>query len=74
MGKLNTFYINSEQRGEVIPSAYFTDATEDEFKELLDNFLSENDGKFNIIRFTGYVGQNGYYIMTIRDVIPPHVS
>ena len=72
MGKLNSFYIDATVR----PHAILTNATEEEFKELLENYLSENnsqDGRdFNILSFVNYVTKNGYYIKTgNHDLLSP---
>jgi hypothetical protein len=70
-----SFLINSELKsGKNFPYPfYFTNATESEFEELLDNFLSEykikEDNKFNPGVFTAYVAKNGYYIHTRRDKV-----
>jgi hypothetical protein len=78
-GKLNVFYIDSKLKwGTVLPSAYFTNATEKEFFELLDNFLSEIESKgvsdFSAGVFTKYVAKNGYYILTEKSkVLPPYI-
>ena len=72
---VNSFLINSELKSfKSFPYAfYFTNATESEFKELLNNFLSEygieEDNKFNPGIFTAYVAKNGYYIHTRRDKV-----
>jgi hypothetical protein len=72
---VNSFLINSELKsGKGFPYAfYYTNATESEFKELLDKFLSEygieEDSKFNPGIFTAYVAKNGYYIHTRRDKV-----
>jgi hypothetical protein len=75
IGIVNSFVIDSElTSGKDFPFAfYFTNATEAEFKELLNNFLVEyeiiNDKKFNPGIFTAYVAKNGYYIHTRRDKV-----
>jgi len=74
MVKLNAFSIDPELKfGKILPSAFFTNATEEEFKELLDNFLLENELKdnreFNAGFFTSYVQKNGYYIMTNKRAV-----
>jgi hypothetical protein len=72
---VNSFLISSELKsGKGFPFAfYFTNATEAEFKELLDKFLSEyrieEDSKFNPGVFTAYVAKNGYYIHTRKDKV-----
>lgn len=79
MVKLNCFSIDPHLKfGKILPSAFFTNATQEEFKELLDNFISENEAKddreFNAGLFTSYVQKNGYYIMTLkRKVLLPSV-
>lgn len=72
---VNSFLIDSELKsGKGFPYAfYFTNATESEFKELLNNFLSEyeikEDSKFNPGIFTAYMAKNGYYIHARRDKV-----
>ena len=74
MGKLNMFYINNELNiGGIttsISSAYFTSATEEEFKRLINDFLANND--FNSGLFMSYVAQNGYYCTVLdKEVLTP---
>jgi hypothetical protein len=74
MGKLNVFYVTSEFKiGNTttpIASAYFTSTTETEFKELLDNFLSDNE--FNSGLFMSHVAKNGYYCTVLdKEVLTP---
>ncbi|MGZ7067309.1 MAG: hypothetical protein ACXVHT_03335 [Methanobacterium sp.] len=74
MGKLNVYYVNSELKiGNTvtsIASAYFSNATEEEFKNLLDNFLANND--FNSGLFMSYVAQNGYFCTVLdKEVLTP---
>lgn len=77
---VNSFLINSEiNSGKGFAYAfYFTNATESQFKELLNNFLSEyeikDDNKFNPGVFTAYVARNGYYIHTRRDRVFSPIS
>jgi hypothetical protein len=56
-GKLNGFYVNDH--------AFFTNATEEEFKELLNNFISENESKgkkkFSYADFGDYILENGFH-------------
>jgi hypothetical protein len=72
---VNSFVIDSElASNKNFPFAfYFINATESEFKELLNNFLSEyeikDDSKFNPGVFTAYVAKNGFYIHTMRDKV-----
>jgi hypothetical protein len=71
---VNSYLIDSELQGKGFPFAfYFTNATESEFKALLNNFLSEyeikEDSKFNPGVFTAYVAKNGYYIHTRKDKV-----
>ena len=72
--KINCFCIDSELKSGKFDYAYYwTDATEDEFKELLSNYLSENgiqdDNKFKSGMFTAYIFQHGYYIHTRREKV-----
>ena len=70
---VNSFLISSELKKGFNFAFYFTNATESEFKELLNNFLLEykieEDSKFNPGIFTAYVAKNGYYIHTRRDKV-----
>jgi hypothetical protein len=65
---VNSFVIDSElTSNKNFPYAfYFTNGAESEFKELLNNFLSEyeikDDSKFNPGVFTAYVAKNGFYL------------
>ncbi|MGB9936502.1 MAG: hypothetical protein ACPK7O_02175 [Methanobacterium sp.] len=54
------------ETGKPNPAYYWTNATEETFKEILDNYLAENGGKFNDGTFTLHVVKNGYYIHTRR--------
>jgi hypothetical protein len=78
IGKLNVYYISSELSRVAYP-AFFTDATESEFKELLDNYLSQNDskgeGKINENLFAVYIAKNGYHVITTepRKVVSPSI-
>lgn len=56
-GKLNGFYVNNH--------AFFTNATEEEFEELLNNFVIEQESKgkkkFSYADFGDYILDNGYH-------------
>ncbi len=72
--RINCYCIDIELKTSKFDYAYYwTDATEEEFKELLDNYLSENgiqdDDKFKSGMFTAYVFQQEYYIHTRRDKV-----
>ena len=72
--KINCYCIDSELKSGKFDYAYYwADATEDEFKELVDNYLSENgiqdDNKFKAGMFTAHVFGHGYYIHTRRDKV-----
>ncbi|MGB9978785.1 hypothetical protein [Methanobacterium sp.] len=71
MGKLNVYYINSDLKiGNTvtsIASAYLSNATEDEFKGLLDSFLADNE--LNSGLFMSYVANNGYYCKVLDGEI-----
>ena len=74
MGKLNIYYINSDLKiGNTVASiaqAYLSNATEEEFKGLLDSFLTNND--LNSGLFMSYVAQNGYYCTVLEgEVLTP---
>ena len=70
---INSFLIDSELNKSFPYAFYFTNATESEFNELLNNFLSEyeikEDSKFNTGVFTAYVAKKGYYIHTQKDKV-----
>jgi hypothetical protein len=67
-GKLNTYYIDRHAK-KYLPYCYRINATETEFKELLENYISENqsqDGKnFSPFKFLIYGKNNGYIIARI---------
>jgi|WetSurMetagenome_2_1015567.scaffolds.fasta_scaffold150279_1 hypothetical protein len=70
--KINCFCIDSEfKSGKFDYAYYWTDATEEEFKELVDNYLAENniqeDKKFKAGMFTMYMYQHGYYVYARKD-------
>jgi hypothetical protein len=79
MGKLNVYYVSSELKigtaTTPITSAYFTNATETEFKELLDNYSSENEADPHLSGFISYVTANGYYCTVLgKEVLNPSGS
>jgi hypothetical protein len=55
MGKLNVYYVTSElnigNTTTSITSAYFSNATEEEFKNLLDNFNGDNESDTSLSGF-----------------------
>lgn len=72
LGKLNSFYIGKSGR----PHFILTNATEEEFKGLLESYLSENESQdgsdFQVLLFEDYVTKNGYYFKTgNHDLNPP---
>ena len=77
-GKLNGFFIDATHKwGTISPYDVFTNATESEFEELLENFISENESQdgpdFSIRKFSYYVAKNGYYIKTHGNfILPPY--
>ncbi|MGZ7069954.1 MAG: hypothetical protein ACXVH2_09585 [Methanobacterium sp.] len=67
-GVLNAYYVNKD--------LLLTDATESQFKELLDNFVFEKESKgkkdFIAREFALYASDNGYHIYTHKStVLPP---
>lgn len=77
--KINCFCVDSEPGKKFDFAYYWTDATEEEFKELLDGFFTENsienEEKFKSGMFTAYIFQHGYYIHTRREkVFKPHLQ
>ena len=78
MGKLNGFFIDATLKwGTASPYDILTNATEDEFKKLLESYLSENESQdgpdFSVQRFRNYVAKNGFYIKTKGYfILPPY--
>ena len=73
-GKLNAFYISTElEIGDIKTtnaSAFFSNAPEETFKDLLNSFLSNNE--FNSGLFMSYVAENGYYCTVLdKEVLTP---
>lgn len=76
-GKLNCFFVDTQLKwGRHNPDVIFMNATEEEFNELLDNFISEIESQgndFNINFFRNYVLKSGYYAYTQpNQIIPPY--
>jgi hypothetical protein len=65
---INCYCIDSELGKKFDYAFYWTDATEEEFQELLNGYLAENniqeDKKFKAGMFTMYIWQHGYYVHT----------
>ena len=72
MGKLNVYYISYELKisntEAGFASAFLTDATEEEFQELLDNYSSNNED-LNLGLFRSYVANNGYYCQGLEGEV-----
>ncbi len=76
IGKLNVYYISTDLKvGDIVTSianAFLCSGTEDEFRDLLDNFLLDND--FNSGLFMSYVARNGYYCTVIdKELLTPSI-
>ena len=76
-GKLNCFFIDKELKwGKYNPDVIFINATEEEFNELVENYVSEIEsegGNFNINFFRNYVLKSGFYAYTKpNEVLPPY--
>ncbi len=76
-GKLNWFFIDTHLKwGKYNPDLIYINATEEEFNDLLDKYVSEieSEGKdFNINFFRNYVLKSGYYCSTEPNkIIPPY--
>ncbi len=76
-GQINWFFIDKELKwGKYNPDLIFTNASEEEFNRLLENYISEieSEGKeFNISFFRNYVVKSGYYADTRPNyIIPPY--
>jgi hypothetical protein len=78
-GKLNVFFVDTElswEPNKKFNHAFFTNATEDEFNSLLDDYVSEIESEgsdFNINFFRNYVLKSGYYAyVEIYKVLPPY--
>lgn len=76
-GTLNTYYIDfvTEKRkntNKYSPSHDFafaiqSDASEEEFRRLLDEFNAENGLDFNRLKFLLYLSKNGFYSFSITQ-------
>jgi len=76
-GKINWFFIDKELKWDKYnPDLIYINATEDEFNELLENYVTEieSEGKeFNINFFRNYVIKKGYYCETKPNyILPPY--
>jgi len=77
-GKLYAFFIDTTLKWDKNqPDAFFTNATEEEFYELLDNFIAENDAngkdKLDTYQFKLYLAKSGYYVYAeFNKVLPPY--
>jgi hypothetical protein len=71
MGKLNVHYINSDLKSintvTSIAQAYLSTAKEEEFKDLLESFLTDND--LNSGLFIHYVAQKGHYCTVLEGEV-----
>ena len=70
VGKVNVLYVTTDPKKfknilTTITYAYLTTATETEFKDLLNDYLSEN--KFERRQFMSYVSQKGYYCIVLDN-------
>ncbi len=70
VGTANVLYVITDPKkfknfSTTVTYAYLTTATETEFKNLLDDYLSDN--KFERMDFMSYVAKNGYYCIVLRD-------
>jgi hypothetical protein len=75
IGKLNVYYINYKLKisntKANFASAFLSNASEEEFQELLDNYSSNNEEP-NLGLFRTYVANNGYYCQGLEgEVIIP---
>ncbi len=76
-GNLNGFFIDATLEWGKNPYDIFTNATESEFNELLENYLSENESQdgphFSVQKFSNYLAKNGYYVKTKGNfLLPPY--
>jgi hypothetical protein len=76
-GKINWFFIDTRLKwGRYNPDLIYINASEDEFNDLLENYLNEIESEgedFNINFFRNYVLKNGYYCSTEpNNIIPPY--
>jgi hypothetical protein len=78
MGKLNVYYVTSElnigNTTTPITSAYFSNATEEEFRNLLDSFNRDNESDTSLSGFLPFVTSNGYYCAVLgKEVLNPSI-
>lgn len=74
-GILNTYYLDfvTEKRNTNKPSSHdfafviHSDASEEEFRRLLDEFNAENGLDFNRLKFLLYLSKNGFYCFSITQ-------
>jgi hypothetical protein len=76
-GKLNWFFIDTRLKwGRYSPDLIYINATEEEFNDLLNNYILEieaEDKEFNINFFRNYALKNGYYCSTEpNNITPPY--
>lgn len=78
VGTLNVYFIDATHEwGRVNPYEIYINATESEFKDMLESYLSENESQdgsdFSIRRFANYVAKKGYYVKTKGNfILPPY--
>jgi len=80
MGALNLFYVariteKFKRTGKIsredITTAHLTDASEVEFKKILEDFIAEN-GDYDRAKFPFYVAKNGYYCIHLnKELLRP---
>ncbi|EKQ53339.1 MAG: hypothetical protein B655_1306 [Methanobacterium sp. Maddingley MBC34] len=69
--EIKCYTIEPEPDREITDAFFFTNATKEEFKGLVDNFISENESKgikdFLLPMFMKYVINSGYYLMVNKN-------
>ena len=70
VGKVNVLHVTTDPKkfrntSTTITYAYLTTATETEFKNLLDDYLSDNE--FERRQFMSHVTQKGYYCIVLDN-------
>lgn len=76
MGSLNMFYVdrisqkrsesNKKSAKEDITVPVISDASEEEFRNIFDEFIAEN-GDYDRVKFPLFVIENGYYCIVLNQ-------
>lgn len=69
--EIKCYTIEPDLEQKITDAFFFTNATKEEFKGLVDSFISENESKgmkeFMLPQFMKYVINSGYYLMVNKN-------